>query len=225
VTGVPTTQPVVVLAPAVFGEQCSRPLQIFPSSQMLSFGKLWQPCPKTQTSSVHERLSLGQTSLVPNWQPDTALHVSAPLQGSLSSQSEFVAACLQALAFSSHESTVQSTLSSQLTGVPPWQMLFTHVSTPVQNRPSSHCADVVHAFPGMQPLFASHTWPEGQSVLFGKPFRGHVSSASSHFSSVHAIPSAFKHLMGVPAMQPEDGSHVSVPLQKSPSEHTALFAL
>jgi hypothetical protein len=161
---VPATQPVVGLAPPVPGPQCSIPSQTLPSSHRVSIGVLRQPCRGTHVSTVHENPSSGQTSGVPNLQPLTGSHVSVPLQGFESLQSEFVATCLQASALSSHESTVQSTPSSQVTGDPPWQMPLTHVSTPVQNKPSLHCVDVVHALPGTHPFVGSQTCPVGHAA-------------------------------------------------------------
>lgn len=86
-----------------------------------------QPTPSSQAGGV------------PATQPP-AVHFSAPSQKRpLSHMASFVA-WAQAFAASSHESTVQATLSSQLGGLPATQTPATHVSAPSQKRPLSHSA-------------------------------------------------------------------------------------
>ena len=83
---------------------------------------------------------------VPAWQSRVALHVSAPLQKSPSSQVPSFATLSQESVLSLHESSVQPTPSSQVTAVPVWHehMSGLQISIPVQNRPSLHSASVKH---------------------------------------------------------------------------------
>ena len=95
------------------------------------------------------------------------------------------------------------------------------------HRPLQHVAPLVQAVPigphpAMQPLVAEHTGVEaGQSELFA--VETHDALTLLHESTVHAHPSS--HTTGVPATQPVPGdgaagSHVSTPLQYSPSEQS-----
>jgi hypothetical protein len=99
-------------------------------------------------------------------------------------------------------------------------MLFTHISVPVQNSPSSQFAFVVHDVPGMQPL-AVQTCPVPHSEWFGTPTGGQLSVASLHLSTVHETSSALAHTTAVPATQPIVGLHVSTPSQNWAFEHFA----
>jgi hypothetical protein len=83
-TGMPPTQPLPGGAEA---EHVSTPLQGSPSSQAACTGVCVQlALPSSHASAVHETPS-SQSGATPGWQPSCALHVSAPLQKSPSSQS------------------------------------------------------------------------------------------------------------------------------------------
>ena len=95
-------------------------------------------------------------------------------------------------------SSVQSTPSSQTTGVPAWQSsVASQVSTPLQYAPSSH------------------------SVLFG--VLSQLSVDSLHVSSVQPTPSLQS--TGVPATQSLTALQTSTPLQYAPSSQLALFGV
>ena len=133
---------------------------------------------------------------VPDWQSFTASHVSVPLQKSPSLQSPSFGTLSHEFVPSLHESVVQLTPSSQFGGAPDWQSFTaSHVSAPLQKSPSS------------------------QSPSFGT--LSHEFVPSLHESVVQLTPSL--QFGGVPDWQSFTASHVSVPLQKSPSLQSPSF--
>ena len=78
---------------------------------------------------------------VPAWQSSVALHVSDPLQKSVSSQFASLVVLTHVSPTSSHESSVQPMTSSQFGAVPAWQSrVALHVSDPLQKSVSSQFA-------------------------------------------------------------------------------------
>jgi len=145
----------------------------------------------SQESVVHATPSL-QFGAVPAWQPVRALHVSTPLQNCESSQTALLGVCVQLSVPSLQASTVQTTASLQLGGVPAWQSLIkSQISVPLQYAPSL------------------------QAALLGVCVQ--VSVASLQASVVHPTPSP--QFGAIPAWQPFTASHVSTPLQYCPSLH------
>jgi len=96
---------------------------------------------QVSVSSMHTRFSGGQ-GLPGAVQSVFASQNSTPLQYKPSSgQLASLGSLTQASPASSQESSVQPIPSSQLTAVPAWQPLArSQVSTPEQNKPSSHTA-------------------------------------------------------------------------------------
>jgi hypothetical protein len=113
---------------------------------------------------------------VPAWQPLKALHVSAPSQNSPLSHKLLVGVYLQLSLVSSHESTVQETLSPHTLALPPLQVPAWQVSPSLQNNPSLQAL----------PSFAGCAW--------------HASAASLHTPRLHWLPKA-EQFGAVPALQ------------------------
>jgi hypothetical protein len=129
--------------------------------------------------------------------PFAGSHASTPLQKSASTHLVSSGVCVHAFAFSSHASLVQETPSSQLGGAPAMQpCVASQISAPSQKTPSSH--------------------------IVASGVCAHAFAVSSQASTVHATPSS--QLGAAPATQPVvaspfAGSHVSAPLQYTPSSH------
>ena len=72
---------------------------------------------------------------------------------------------------------------------------------------------VSHPTPGVHTSAGRHIESSGVAA--------HEPAGSTHASAVQAMPSS--HVTGVPTRQPMSRSHVSTPLQASPSSHSALL--
>jgi hypothetical protein len=172
-SGVPLTQLPVA------GSQVSVPSQTLPLSQFLrTWSQVWVAT--SQWSVVQALLSSQSASVLQ--QPAIGLKEHAPVAWS-------------------QLSTVQTSLSLQVTGMPGWHAPVerSQVSTPLHASLSSHWAS------------------ELQQLVIGVLLHAFV--ASSQVSLVHTTPSS--QLGGVPFRQaPVLGSHVSRPLQKTLSSQT-----
>jgi hypothetical protein len=225
------------------------PSSVFPSSHSSPDSTV--PFPQTAAGSQVSVPSLqvsvaGSQGGVPGWQSFTASQVSAPLQKSPSSQSRSSGALSHWSVFSLQRSVVQSTPSSQSTGVPGWQSFTaSQVSTPSQNSPllqaassgvlsqesvPSLQASTVHptpssqstGVPGWQSSWASQVSAPSQNRPLSQTASSgvllHVSEGSSQASAVQPTPSSQG---STPRFsQSPAPSHSSWPLQNWPSSQT-----
>jgi hypothetical protein len=113
---------------------------------------------------------------------------------------------------STHASTVQASLSSQLTGVPPRQPVSEHISTPLQRMRSSQSALVEHARAATQPMPAKQVCPVGQRAFCGTNTQVFI---TLHWFSVQSMRSSqsvgARHMPGgvtMPEVHPLAGSQV-----------------
>ena len=164
-----------------------------------SFGELSHESVVSLHESSVQPTASSQSGAVPAWQLPSGPIVSAPLQNIPSSQSAWLGVCRTRLSTSSQLSIVQLIPSSKTSGIPypdsSQSNVISHFSAPLQKFPSSQYASFG--------IFIQ--------VLF----------SSSQLSSVQKIGSPQSG--AVPARQSNSISHVSTPLQKSPSSQFALF--
>jgi len=110
----------------------SAPLQKNESAHFASFATNAHAfAASSQESSVHV-MSSAHTGGSPDTHPNDASHFSAPLQYRPSSHPESSGVNLQALVASSQTSVVHVWESAQTIGVPAWQPVSVHISTPLQ---------------------------------------------------------------------------------------------
>ena len=112
----------------------------------------------------------------------------------------------QTSAVSSHRSVVHITASPQLGAVPGMQPPDTHVSAPLQNRPSSQSPSAAHS--GTQPLVALHVSLAPHAASSGTLRQ--TSAVSSHRSVVHVTASP---QLGAAPGAHAPATHASAPLQ------------